>query len=137
MLPKTTLNLSNNTVSNKELENSIKNQHSIELEKIPNIYELKNRQGTIVKISNLGASIVDFIVKIPKYGFLKNTASTTSSIEKSANYEFRSIVLGTTLSNYENQKIFLGATIGRFANRIDHGKFTLNNKNYEVPIFLG
>lgn len=33
---------------------------------------------------------------------------------------------------YINCKSYIGATVGRFANRIAHGKFTLNGRNYDV-----
>lgn len=43
------------------------------------------------------------------------------------------VVLGyDTLAEYVNNSRYLGALIGRFANRIDEGKFTLNDATYQL-----
>ena len=43
------------------------------------------------------------------------------------------IVLGyDTLADYENDRRFLGCVVGRYANRIAHGKFTLDGTEYTL-----
>ena len=46
---------------------------------------------------------------------------------------FEDIVLGyDTLAEYENDRRFLGCAVGRYANRIAHGKFTLDGVEYQL-----
>jgi len=43
------------------------------------------------------------------------------------------VVLGfDDLAGYQNQTNYIGALVGRYCNRIDHGKFTLNGRVYEL-----
>lgn len=45
------------------------------------------------------------------------------------------VVLGyDTLEPYLTGRPFFGAVVGRYANRIAHGRFTLDGKTYELPI---
>jgi aldose 1-epimerase len=88
------------------------------------LYELKNPEGTSIRITNAGAAITGIVTK-----------------DKNAN--FSNIVLGFDhpeeylAKNYLENCTFLGATIGRFANRIARGKFTLNGKNYDLKVNNG
>jgi aldose 1-epimerase len=44
------------------------------------------------------------------------------------------IVLGyERLADYESDAFFIGAVIGRYANRIGHGRFTLDGREFAVP----
>ena len=82
-------------------------------------YELKNKNGVEVTIINYGATITSF--KIP--------------IKNGKNID---VVLGLdTLEDYfKSYKIggspYFGATVGRYSGRINHGLFTLNNKEYQL-----
>jgi aldose 1-epimerase len=88
------------------------------------LFELKNEQGTSVKITNIGATIVGIETK-----------------DKNAN--FSNIVLGFDnpeayiSQQYLNNCCYLGSTIGRFANRIARGKFNLNGKTYHLAVNNG
>ncbi|XRD88308.1 galactose mutarotase [Dyella nitratireducens] len=45
------------------------------------------------------------------------------------------VVLGyDTLQGYLDRRQYLGATVGRYANRIAHGKFTLDGKTYSLTL---
>lgn len=87
--------------------------------KMPNgeevdIYTLKNDNGMKIEISTYGGTIVSGIVS-----------------DKSGN--FHDIVLGyDNLNSYLSGDKYFGALIGRFGNRIQYGKFTLNNKEYTL-----
>ena len=83
------------------------------------LYTLKNASGAYVKLSNLGAAIVSIVVP-DKKGKLDD------------------VVIG-----YENPLDYFGdgpccgKVPGRFANRIAKGKFTLDGKEYTLPINNG
>ncbi len=87
-------------------------------------YELQNDGGMIVKITNIGATIMSI------YAADKNG-------------KFEDVVLGFDDpkkyldETYLNDSFFLGATIGRFANRIKDGKFTIDSKVYDLEINNG
>jgi aldose 1-epimerase len=88
------------------------------------LFELKNRVGTIVKITNAGATI-------------------TSIRAIDQNGDFGEITLGFDdptfyLSpEYLSNCPYLGTTAGRFANRIARGKFSLDGKEYTLAINNG
>ena len=81
------------------------------------IYTLKNKNGVTIKITNYGGRIVDILVP-DRNGKFGDIALGYDSIQKYVNYP----------------EMFLGATIGRYANRIGHGKFTLDDKEYQLDI---
>ncbi|MBO5908462.1 MAG: galactose mutarotase [Clostridia bacterium] len=80
------------------------------------LYTIDNGQAK-ASIMDFGANLVFFEVK-------------------DKNGEFVDIVLGyDDASGYDNDRgTYFGATVGRFANRIKDGKFTLNGKEYILPI---
>ena len=79
------------------------------------LYTLRNQNGMEAAITNYGGAVVS--LRVPDRG--GNLAD---------------VVLGyETLAGYETDKAYLGAMIGRFANRIAHGKFTLQGTTYTLP----
>ena len=84
------------------------------------LYTLKNNKGTITEITNYGGRVVSLWVK-----------------DKNGNYE--DIVLGfSNIQGYINSKEkYFGAIIGRYANRINKGKFILNEKEYQLALNNG
>jgi len=57
----------------------------------------------------------------------------TRLLAPDSNGIFEDIVLGyDTLAEYENDRRFLGCAVGRYANRIAHGKFTLEGVEYQL-----
>ena len=82
-------------------------------------YTLTNAKGASVTLSEIGAGIVSIIVP-DKDGKLAD------------------VVLGYEKpESYFGDGPFLGKCPGRFANRIALGKFTLNGKEYALPINCG
>ena len=80
------------------------------------VYTLTNKNGLEAKIMTYGATIVS--LKTP---------------DKSGKLE--DIVLGfDSVDNYVKGVPFFGATIGRYGNRIAKGTFTLDGKQYHLPI---
>lgn len=78
-------------------------------------YTLSNENGFEVNIINYGGIVTS--IKAP---------------DKDGN--FTNVILGfDKLDKYVQDNPFFGATIGRYANRIDHGKFTLDGKEYQLP----
>ncbi|WP_316803465.1 aldose epimerase family protein [Pedobacter nototheniae] len=81
--------------------------------------ELTNKKGTYVKIFNYGAIINKFIVK-------------------NAQGKEQDIVLGfDTFEQYLDEKYLennglIGAVVGRYANRIKNGRFTIEDKTYQL-----
>ena len=70
------------------------------------------------------------IMKVMDYG-----ATLVSFIQKDTGVD---IVEGfDDIEGYLDQTTYIGASIGRTANRIEKGKFTLNGKEYTVPINNG
>ena len=88
--------------------------------KAVDLYVLTNANGSEVCISNFGAIIVSFVVK-DKSGKPTDIVLGQPSIE----------------AYYKNPTTFLGATIGRYSNRICAGKFTLDGREYTLPINNG
>lgn len=82
-------------------------------------YTLTNAKGASVTLSEIGAGIVSIIVP-DKEG---NLADVVLGYEKP--------------ESYFGDGPFLGKVPGRFANRIALGKFTLNGKEYNLPINNG
>ena len=80
------------------------------------LYTLANGQGMEVCVTNYGARIVSIVVP-------DKTGKKTD------------VVLGhDNISDYINIDGNFGAAIGRYGNRIDQGKFTLNGKEYQLPV---
>jgi aldose 1-epimerase len=80
------------------------------------LYTVANPSGLKLTMSDYGATVIS--LEVPDRG------------GKLAN-----VVLGLpTPSDYVNHTAFFGATIGRYGNRIAKGKFTLDGKEYTLPI---
>ena len=80
-------------------------------------YTLKNKNGMELTVTNYGGRIVS--VKLAD-----------------KNGTVRDVVLGfDNVEDYylENNSSDFGAAIGRYANRIDHGRFTLDGEEYQLP----
>nr|WP_315158872.1 aldose epimerase family protein [uncultured Flavobacterium sp.] len=62
-----------------------------------------------------------------------------SLLVKNKNNEFVDVVVGfKSVKDYQNStEPYFGATIGRVGNRIAKGKFTLNGKQYSIPVNNG
>ncbi|MBS7230365.1 galactose mutarotase [Flavobacterium psychroterrae] len=79
-------------------------------------YKLKNQNGMEVDIITFGGRITD--LKVPnKEGVSENVVIGFNSLEQ-----------------YEKENPFFGALIGRYGNRIAKGKFTLDEKEYQLAI---
>ena len=80
------------------------------------LYTLKNGAGMEVVITDFGAAVVSLIVP-----------------DRSGKRE--DIVLGyDSLDGYVNGNSYFGVIVGRYGNRIGKGKFTLNDKEYQLTI---
>ncbi len=78
------------------------------------IYTLKNRSGSIAKISNYGGIVTELWIP-------------------DRNGELADVVLGfDTLEEYKEKSPYFGAMVGRVANRIAGGKFTLDGEAYQL-----
>ncbi len=78
------------------------------------IYTLTNDNNMAIQITNYGGIITS--IKTP---------------DKNGNID--DVALGfNTLDEYVNDSPYFGCITGRYANRIKHGKFTLNNKEYTL-----
>jgi aldose 1-epimerase len=79
------------------------------------LYILRNQSGMEVAITNYGGAVVS--LKVPdRTGKLAD------------------VVLGyDNVDGYVSDKSYFGAIVGRYANRIAHGKFTLNGATYSLP----
>ena len=81
------------------------------------VYTFRNASGMEVKITNYGGTIVS--IKVPD-----------------RNGKYDDVVLGfDSLDGYTSKTNtgYFGAIIGRYANRIAHGTFKLDGKEYHVP----
>jgi aldose 1-epimerase len=77
------------------------------------LFVLKNLQGMSVTLMDIGA--------------------TWLSCEIPVGSEVRDVILGVnTMADHQRQSVYMGATIGRFANRIDLGRFDIEDKRYQV-----
>jgi aldose 1-epimerase len=83
------------------------------------LYTIKNKNGMIVEITNLGAKIEQILVP-DKDGKLGDVALGYESIDQ-----------------VRDGQPSMGAFIGRFANRIAEGKFSLDGKQYQLAINNG
>src|SRR5438874_2681490 len=78
------------------------------------LFTLRNKQGTEVKISNYGGIVTSFKVA-------------------DRNGKMGDVVLGyDNLDGYLTNSPYFGAIVGRYANRIAKGKFTLEGKEYSL-----
>ncbi len=80
------------------------------------LYELKNDNGVVVKITNYGATV-------------------TSILAPDRKGNFADIALGyDRVEDYMNavDKPYFGSIVGRYGNRIAKGKFTLNGETYTL-----
>jgi aldose 1-epimerase len=79
------------------------------------LYTLKNETGLIASITNYGGRIVGLIVP----DAMNNPVDVVIGMESLKAYA-------------ESSEAYFGALIGRVGNRIANGKFTLDNKTYEL-----
>ncbi len=80
----------------------------------PYLYVLKNDRGTVVTVTDYGASLVNVLVA-DKNGTIKD------------------VVLGyDNVNGYEKNGDHLGATVGRNANRIGGATFELDGRRYDL-----
>jgi aldose 1-epimerase len=78
--------------------------------------ELTNRHGVSARIMTLGATLQ--ALSVPD-----------------ANGASADVVLGyDEPQQYLDQPQYFGASVGRYANRIAHGRFTLDGKDFELPV---
>lgn len=88
------------------------------------LFTLTNKHDTTISITNYGAIITSFIVKMP-------------------DGSFNDIVLGfDNVEDYLSERYlkhyaYLGAACGRYANRIKNGKFVLDGKEYQLTRNMG
>ena len=93
---------------NKEIYGTLEDGRDVYL------FTLKSSDGTELKLTNFGATVVS--LKVP---------------DRNGNSE--NVILGfKDLKDYENIRHFYGAIVGRWGNRIDKGKFTLNGKEFTL-----
>jgi len=89
-------------------ENAEENDHAIKA------YLLSNKSGNYVTITNYGAKVMSIVVP-DKEGKKGN------------------VVLGyDSTDEYLNGNLYFGAIVGRYANRIAHGKFSLDGVTYQL-----
>jgi aldose 1-epimerase len=87
--------------------------------KAVDLYTLTNKRGMVCKVTNYGTIITELHVP-DRTGKLGD------------------VVLGfDNLTDYLRGHPYFGSTVGRFANRIAHGRFTLDEKNYKLAINNG
>lgn len=78
------------------------------------IFTLRNTTGMKVQITTYGAAVVSIIIP-----------------DKNGNFD--DVVLGyDNITAYEKGTKYFGASIGRCANRIEYGKFKIQNKEYSL-----
>ncbi len=83
------------------------------------LYRLKNKNGMEVDITNYGAIVTS--IKVP---------DRDGKIED--------VTLGyDNIAGWEKGTSYFGAIVGRYGNRIAKGKFTLDGKEYQLPINNG
>lgn len=77
---------------------------------------LSNAQETAITVTNLGASLLQFLTK-DKHHHLQDIVLGFDDIE----------------AYFDNRDSYLGATVGRVANRTEHASFTLNDQVFQIP----
>jgi aldose 1-epimerase len=83
------------------------------------LYTLTNDKGMVVTLANWGATIV-------------------SILTPDRNGKMADVVLGyDNVTGYLTNPTFFGCTIGRYGNRIAKGRFTLDGKEYTLPLNNG
>ncbi len=88
------------------------------------LFELRNPRQTSVKITNVGATITSI-----QTGDRSDVAAEIAlGFDDPLEY-----ISDAYLANCP----YLGATVGRFANRIKHGKFSIDGKEYQLEINNG
>lgn len=81
-----------------------------------NLYVLRNANNMEVCVTNFGGRIVSIMVP-------------------DKNGEMQDVVLGfDSVADYINKPTDFGATIGRYANRINKGKFSLDENEIQLPV---
>lgn len=80
------------------------------------LYTLENKHGFRAEITDFGGAVVRLLVP-DKNGKLTNVVLGMESVE-----------------GYQKGVPYFGALIGRYGNRIAHGKFTLDGKEYSLPL---
>lgn len=113
-------NKKNNEVTMKQDNVPLPNKSAFEKViggKKTDLYTLENKNGMKVAITNYGGRVVSILTP-----------------DKNGN--FADVVLGfDSLGGYlDNTEYYFGASVGRYANRIAKGTFTLNGKEYHLPI---
>src|SRR6187551_3649184 len=83
------------------------------------VFTIKNMNGLQMAVTNLGGKVMSMMIP-DKHGKLDD------------------IVLGyDTPEEYINGSLYFGAIIGRVGNRIANGKFSLDGKEYQLPVNNG
>lgn len=78
------------------------------------LYEITNHNGLVMKVTNYGAILVSFLVP-DRLGILKD------------------VVLGyDDVTGYQTNPNHFGSTIGRNGNRIEGGRFIIDNTKYQL-----
>lgn len=83
------------------------------------LFVLENDNDITIKITNFGGAVTHLLVP-DKNG---NTGDVVLGFDK--------------LENYLGEHPFMGVIVGRYANRIAHGKFTLNGKEHRLLVNNG
>lgn len=79
------------------------------------LYELTNKKGSVMKVTNFGAILVSLLVPDKED-------------------QMRDVVLGyDSVTEYLHNPCYFGSTIGRSGNRIAGGSFEINGVKYQVP----
>lgn len=83
------------------------------------LYEMSNKNGVVVKITDYGATITSILTPDAK----GNSREITCGFEN---------VKGYFSDEYKNNAPYFGGTVGRCASRIHDGKFKLEGKEYSL-----
>lgn len=92
--------------------------------KVIYLFTLGNANGTEVSITNYGAIITSFKIKMPD----GSDNDIVLGFDKVEDY---------LSENYLKQYAYLGSACGRYANRIKNGMFSINGTNYQVSLNMG